>query len=107
MLQLTTSLIILAGLVICLKTLLDVVKAVKKELFLVVEEFRLERESLRLQKEILAVYQLQMHTQNALLEQKIAMAMNSVNIMKMMAERAHDPKWVAKFDEGRDNAKYN
>lgn len=88
-------------------SLVKIVRTCTKALDSVIEEFRLERQILTLQKEIVSSINTQISIQKMMIEKRLEMAMNSISVMKMLQEREKDPKWIQKFDEGRDNAKFN
>lgn len=92
---------------VLLVTLIKVVKTCVDVLNEVIRDFRLERELLGLQKQIVSQINTQISLQKIIMEEQLTMAMNGLTAMKLLHDREQDPHWVAKFEEGRSNARFN
>lgn len=66
-----------------------------------------ERTMVGLQKTIVGITAEQIAIQRSMIDKKIEMVNNGITVMKLMVERQSDPKWMKKFEEGRENAKNN
>ena len=73
----------------------------------ILEEIRLERKLLGLQKELVSQINQQITLQRTIIERQLTLAMNAIMSMKLLIEKENDPLWVDKFNEGRDNARWN
>jgi len=83
---------------------LAVVRGVLKGL---VKELRDEREIVGLQKQIVGLTAQQIAIQRSMIDKRYEMVANGLTVMRLMVERQSDPKWMDKFNSGRENAKYN
>lgn len=90
-----------------LVSLIKIVRTCTKAVDLAIEEFRLERQMLNIQKQIVSSINSQIGLQKMLMDKQLTMAINSIQVMRMLHDREQDPQWMQKFEEGRDNAKYN
>lgn len=90
-----------------LHSLLGIVRTCVQVLNSTITEFRLERELLGLQKQMLTNINTQISLQRVAIEKQLDLAMNSITVMRLLQDKTQDPGWMHKFDEGRDNAKFN
>lgn len=103
-------LLTVAGIVaigVLLASLIKIVRTCTTAINGVISELRQERQLLNLQKQILSEINAQISLQKMMMDQQLTLAMNSIQSMKMLHEREKDPKWMEKFEAGRDNAQYN
>ena len=101
---LAASLLCVALLVVGTLYFLAVVRGILKGL---IGELRSEREIVGLQKTIIGLTAEQIAIQRSMIDKRCQMVENGLTIMRLMVERQSDPKWMDKFNEGRDNAKNN
>lgn len=90
-----------------LVSLIKVVKLCTSTIQDLILELRLEKQFVSLQKQIVSEINLQIGLQRQLMDKQLAIVMNSITAMKLMVEKESDPKWIQKFNEGRDNARFN
>lgn len=48
-----------------------------------------------------------MATENEKMEKQAKLIVNTMTTSKLLMDRMQDPEWMSKFDEGRENAKWN
>jgi hypothetical protein len=72
-----------------------------------IKDLRDEREMVTLQKKIVTLSIEQVALQRSMIDKRYEMVANSIATMKLLAERHADPVWMNKFEEGRDNARFN
>lgn len=72
-----------------------------------IKELREERELILLQKQIVSLTAKEVAIQRSLIDKRYEMMVNTLTMMKLIADKQADPVWAKKFDEGRENSKWN
>ena len=76
--------------------LLDLLKAIKDE-----------KDAVQTQRALLAADMIGMNMRAKKIDDTQKRVQNSIETVKALATRIHDPSWMNKFEEGRKNAPYN
>jgi hypothetical protein len=103
--MLTGGLILVVGLLVF--GTLRFLGRVSKVLRTLIAELQSEREIVGIQKQIVGLTAQQVALQRSMIDTRYEMLSKGITVMRLMAERQSDPKWMDKFNEGRENAKYN
>jgi hypothetical protein len=90
-----------------LVSIVKVVRICTSVLQELIQELRLEQQLLGMQKQIVANINSQIGLQRVIIEKQLEMAMNSITAMKLLQDKEQDPRWMDKFHDGRNNAKFN